>query len=241
MKSIVSICLSLLFSGFANAASVEEDVNRYAQAVDVDNYLHPDAVESLGWAGISDPRLFDSIERRVLEHAQNSNNEDKEIDAVDHYIEALGFSGQSKYAETLNKLLSDRRYQRHAKAALENLPLYGKWNPIISNRATFDPKNSDDVNRVLNMLHSNDFLLKRVGAKCVYFRNKDDVLLDALASEIRANYSSMDSSQIDSIAWMEKALGSAKQEKNRPVFDEVIANGKNLKVVDYAKKALALK
>ena len=43
-----------------------------------------------------------------------------------------------------------------ARDASGELAKFQKWNPIISNRASFDPKLSDDMNRMMNMLKSGD-------------------------------------------------------------------------------------
>jgi hypothetical protein len=238
MKILTAICIALFFSGYAAAASLEEDVNHYVQVFSGDKSRHSDAVESLAWMGISDARVFDVIERRLLGDAQQGRDDRNEKNRVAHYIRALGFSGQPKYAPTINKFLSDKLFERYAKTALLDLPQYQKWNSVISNRASFDPKYSDEINRVMIMLRSDDFQLKKIGAKRIYFKNTDEVLLDALANEIRTNYTKNDRELSDAIAWMVKALGNVKQPKYRPLLEEVAAKATDSKVMDYAKRAL---
>jgi hypothetical protein len=238
MKTFAAIALSLCISGFASAASLEEDTNQYVQSFAVGKSFDVQTVESLAWKGISDPRLFDLIERRILDAASEGYTDKSRKNEVGLYLRALGFSGQPKYRQTLMQFYSDATYGRYAKTALEDLPNYQKWNPIISNRATFDPKNSDEANRILNMLNSDDFELKKIGSKRVYFSNKDDVLLETLVTQIKANYTNTDESRSDSIAWMLKALGSAKQPKYRPLLEEVAVSARDKTIVKHAKKAL---
>lgn len=238
MRILTLALAALFFSCSAAAATMEEDVARYIKIFSGTTSTHNDAVESLAWMGISDTRLFDLIEKRLLEESEAAKNERYTKDRVARYIRALGFSGQTKYTPTLNKYLSDRVYERYAKDALKELPDHQAWNPIISNRAVFDPRYSDDVNRVLNMLRADDLLLKKIGSKRVFFAVQDEVVLDTLASELKANYMRNEPAYSDAIAWMVKALGSTKNPKYRPLLQDVAAKARDSKVADYAKRAL---
>ncbi|TMH45576.1 MAG: hypothetical protein E6H59_06100 [Betaproteobacteria bacterium] len=156
MRIVLALATSLIFSGFAAAASVEDDVQRYIQIFSGEKNLHNDAADTFSWMGLSDTRLFDIVERRLLEDADASRDNRNERNRVARYIRSLGFSGQTKYEPTIKKFLGDVGYNRFAQAALQDLPDYNKWNPIISNRSSFDPKFSDNVNRVANMLQRSD-------------------------------------------------------------------------------------
>src|SRR5438445_12567514 len=192
MRIVLALATSLIFSGFAAAASVEDDVQRYIQIFSGEKKLHNDAADTFSWMGLSDARLFDIVERRLLEDADAAQSDRNEKNRVARYIRSLGFSGQSKYEPTIRKFLASVPYGRFAEAALADLPQYSKWNPVISNRSSFDPKLSDDVNRVAARLPSDDLLLLRLGAKRFYFESKEDVLLELLAQQLRANYARKD-------------------------------------------------
>jgi hypothetical protein len=235
---IVFVVFALLLAGPSAAASLDEDVARYVQTFSGERRLHSEAAESLSWMGISDTRLFDVVQQRLLEDHQAARNDRPEKDRVARYLRALGFSGQPRYVPTLNGFVKDPVYARYARAALEDLPLYQKWNPVISNRATFDPKYSDDVNRVMNMLRYDDFLLKRVGAKRVYFKNQDDDLLELLSQQVKASLRISDSGSSDAIAWMVKALGHARKEKYRALLVEARDSAADPKVRHYASAAV---
>ncbi len=242
MRIVLALATSLIFSGFAAAASVEDDVQRYIQIFSGEKNLHNDAADTFSWMGLSDTRLFDIVERRLLEDADASRDNRNERNRVARYIRSLGFSGQTKYEPTIKKFLGDVGYNRFAQAALQDLPDYNKWNPIISNRSSFDPKFSDNVNRVANMLRSDDLLLQRVGAKRVYFDSKDDILLELLAQKLRGNYARTDlddRERSDSVAWQAKALGSSKNEKYVALLREVAEKAVARHVVTHATEALA--
>ena len=241
MRFVLALVVSLIFSNFAVAVSVEDDVQRYIQIFSGEKNLHSDAADTFSWMGLSDTRLFDIVERRLLEDASASRDNRNERNRVARYIRSLGFSGQTKYEPTIKKFVGDVAYERFARAALEDLPDYNKWNPIISNRSSFDPKFSDNVNRVANMLRSDDLLLQRVGAKRVYFDSKDDILLELLAQKLRANYARTDLNdreRSDSVAWQAKALGSSKNDKYVALLQEVSEKAVAQPVVKHAKEAL---
>ncbi|MBS0309479.1 MAG: hypothetical protein JSS58_11005 [Proteobacteria bacterium] len=238
MRILTLILAAMLLSGSAQAATADEDVARYVTIFNGETGAHNDAVESLAWMGISDTRLYDVIEKRLLDESEAAKNDKYAKDRVARYIRALGFSGQAKYLPTITRYLTDRAYERYAKVAQKELPQYQVWNPIISNRANFDPKNSDEANRVLNMLRADDFALKKIGAKRVYFATQDDAVLEVLAQNLRANYMRNDRVYSDDIAWMVKALGMARNPKYRPLIEEVASKAPDTKVADYAKRAL---
>jgi len=242
MRIVLALATSLIFSNFAAAVSVEDDVQRYIQIFSGQKNLHNDAADTFSWMGLSDTRLFDIVERRLLEDADASRDNRNERNRVARYIRSLGFSGQTKYEPTIRKFLGDAGYDRFARVALQDLPDYNKWNPIISNRSSFDPKLSDNVNRVANMLRSDDLLLQRVGAKRVYFDSKDDMLLELLAQKLRTNYVRTDLNdreRSDSVAWQAKALGSSRNDKYVALLQDVAEKAVARPVVNHAKEALA--
>jgi hypothetical protein len=237
-KILLALCAFSFFLNLAAAATPEEDANRYIQIFNGDKNHHSEAIETLAWMGISDTRVYDILERRVLDEAKAARNDRYEKNRVALYIRALGFSGQEKYAATITPFLGDPVYERYAKLALEDIPVYRQWNSLLSDRSKFDPKYSDDLNRVLIMLKSSDFRLKKIGAKRVYFANKEDVALETLAGELKASYNLRDHQYSDAIAWMVKALGSSMQAKYKPLLKEVAANSWDTKVLGYANEAL---
>ena len=238
MKFIAAIVMALAFAGQAIASSVAEDVARYVQIFSGDTNFHSDAADTFPWMGLSDPALFDIIEKQLLAEYEAARNDRGEKNRVARYIRSLGFSAQPKYVPVISQFRQDKTYERYAKMALQDLPQYQKWNPIISNRASFDPKYSDDTNRIMNMLRSDDLLLKEIAAKRIYYKHQEDELLDMLAKEVRTNYTSTDRRFSDAIAWMLKGVGRSKNPKYIPLLEEVRANAQDQKIRKYAQVAL---
>jgi hypothetical protein len=229
-----------LFSGYAWSATLQEDTERYIATFNGPVDLHSNAADTLPWMGLSDPGLFDILERRILEEKDGASGFGRRDDRnrVARYVRGLGFSGQPKYAQTLRQLVGEREFDRFAKAALEDLPHYEKWNPIISDRATFDPKYSDDVNRVRNMLLTDDLLLARLAAKRVFLASREDELVDRLADALKKNYQrDGDAEAVNSLGWLIKGVSSAKLPRHLPLLQEVARNAPNRSVQRHADDA----
>lgn len=239
MRIAAAVLLSLTFSVQALAASIEEDVQRYIAILNGDKSEHPANVEALGWEGLSDTRLFDVIEQRLLLDYPAPADNKPEKQRIAWYIRALGFSGQAKYLPTINKFLAYRDTAVYSKHALVDMPDYQRWNPVISNRASFDPKMTDYDNRIANMLRSSDFMLKRLGAKRIFYDGRhDDQLLDVLATELRAAYPKADTANGDAVAWMVRALAVSRKERYKPLVAQVLAESTVPTVQTHARRAL---
>ena len=236
MRRLIALLLSL-FAGVAFAATPEEDAQHYLEIFGGDTG-HERAVEELAWKGITDQRVYDLIESRLLADYQGARRDREARGRVARYIRALGFSGQEKYRPTIARFVDDVDYTRYAKTAMGDLGLYSQWNAVISNRATFDPALSDDSNRVMNMLRSSDPLLQKVGAKGVYFREHDPVVVDLLAEKVRERYRVSDPENADTNAWMVKALGKAGREKYFQLLQDVRANAADRGLRNQAESAL---
>ncbi|HXJ08419.1 MAG TPA: hypothetical protein VNH12_02855, partial [Burkholderiales bacterium] len=123
-------CLGAL-CGRAVAATPEEDVQRFVLLFDGPVERHQEAVQALAWMGLSDPRIFDPLEKRILAEAPDARGFNRaDRNRVAHYIRALGFSGNPKYLPTILSFAQDREYERFSRMAVEELPQYQKWNPI---------------------------------------------------------------------------------------------------------------
>lgn len=223
-----------------HAKSLDEEVAHYLEIFKGDNVAaQTEAVESFAWKGVSDTRLFDAIEQRLLREHEAASKHRNEKNRVARYIRALGFSGAPKYRPTLERFAQESSaYARFGQAALADSINYQTWNPIIANRATFDPKYDDDTNKIFNILRADDLSLKRVGAKRVYFGHWDEPLLDLLAADLRKHYVTTEREHADAVAWMAKAIGRSAKEKYRPLLAEVSAKATLPKIRDNAERAL---
>ncbi len=185
--------------------------------------------QRLEWLGISDIRLFDAIEKKVLaEYAQyddNENNDRHGIDYISWLAKALAFSGQKKYTPTLSEVSnnsSSTKIVKYADISIKLLPKYTHWNNIIVNKDNWNSELSKDINRFSSMLTSNEPHLILLASKRIHYqRLHDPRLLNILEKEILSRYKNERSISEDTLTWMTKALAGSGNTNYRKTIDIV--------------------
>lgn len=223
MLRLTALILSLCIAGPAAGRTIEEDVQYYIGMLENPNpRTQATEFEALSGIGLSDPRLFDEVEKRLLADRENVRQNREERARVAWYFRALGFSGEEKYLPTLSRFADDPTYRNYSIAAQRDLPQYTKWNPVISDRSKFDPKLDDDSNRILNMLRSEDHLLQRVGAKRTFLTHKKDPAVVAmLAEKLKASYATAkDDESVETAGWLLNALDRGSDGRH-PLISEI--------------------
>lgn len=226
MLRLAALILSLCIAGPAAGRTIEEDVQYYLKLLDeFSPRVQATEFEALSGVGLSDPRLFDEVEKRMLRDLESVRNDRENRGRVAWYFRALGYSGQEKYAPTLSRFTEDKIYRNYAIAALRDMPQYAKWNPVISDRSKFDPKLTDDANRILNMLRSDDHLLQRVGAKRAFLTHEPEPeVVKMLAQRLAASYKTAKSDEsVETAGWLINALDRG-SEGRHPLLREIAAD-----------------
>lgn len=240
MKYIFALLLTMFMTQATSAATPDEDIAAYIKVIQGDKSQHFTIYESMQWMGLSDPLLFDLIEQKLKAEAPDAAG--SELSRLHRYVRELGWSGQPKYLPTIQQMKSDSAFRRHAAEALIDLPKYQKWNPIISNRASFNPTFSDEVNRVSNMLRADDVELVAIGAKRIYFKLYENAfLVDLLAQKVKLHYMVADDASRDlaqSVAWMVKGMGSSRDPKYAELLVTIARSGTNGTVARHAAKSI---
>lgn len=200
------------------------------------------AAQSLEWAGISSPQLFDLVEAKVLEVLPKATDK-VNINYAAHLTKALAFSGNEKYRPTIEKVIKDaptKKLKKYATIALEQLPTYASWNPLIAPQAWPEFEHPSLNQRLANMLNSGNVELVRMGAKRIHYtHNYQPELLALLNSNIETNYQQqLDALGIDSTAWACRALAGSRVPDYKPTIAKVAAGAKQKKLRGYAKKYL---
>ncbi|NOQ42227.1 MAG: hypothetical protein GQ563_06980 [Desulfuromusa sp.] len=97
-----------------------------------------------------------------------------------------------------------------------------------------------EVTRLLKLLKGDDSASKRNAAKIITRNNyKDPVLYDQVNKELLKGYSSARSKlEVDTMAWLCKALASSKNHKYYETVNTVARKARNRKLKKYAKKSL---
>lgn len=164
------------------------------------------AAESLAYTGHSDQRIFDLIEKQLLDNYK-SLGDSYDKDWASWLAKALGFSGDSKYQATLQLLQNDapdRKLRKYAKVAIGYTAQYREWNPIIMNSEAFDAELSLSLNRYANMLRSDAPELQKLAAKRIFFEGIRQPLIIELVHYRMANPSP--GTDRDTKKWLKKSL-----------------------------------
>ena len=138
------------------------------------------AAEALAYLGHSDPRIFDLVEKQLLDNYR-SLKDDYAIDWASWLAKALGFSGDEKYLPTLQTVASsapDEKLRKYAGIAMSYTAKYMVFNPIIMNLeednsqtaiSSQTPRLPLALVRYRNMLNSDVPELHKLAAKRIFF------------------------------------------------------------------------
>ena len=217
-KATLLISLCAVLTNHAQAAYQEEKEKEIDELIKVFSkpFLMKQhvAAEKLAYLGHSDPRIFDLIEKQLLD-SYLSLSDDYEIDTASWLAKALGFSGNPKYLPTLRKLesvASDEKLRKYAAIAQRYTHKYKSFNPIILN---FDKNDYEETSsyyyhlplsllRYKNMLDSGIPELHKLAAKRIYFEGvTDNRITDLVLFRIENPAPRTDK---DTKKWLKKSL-----------------------------------
>ena len=248
---LIALALALLMSSgsFAQSA-LDAEVERYLSQL---NSSQPDAarkvVDQLTWSGITDPRLFDAMEKMLL--AGDDDGDGDEIDELSWLAKGLALSGDQRYLKTLRDLAANagsKKLRKYCDRSIARLNQFEQWNPHIS--AGLDQAAANELNhlRIMNMLRSEIPELTRQAAKMIFQETRagntppqeqTDASRDLLLAHTDSDSSDMSKVELDAIKWQINVLGAVKdQAPYREALLEIANNSSNKHLAKYAKKRL---
>ena len=195
--------------------------------------------KALEWSGLEDTKIFDQIEKNVLEHYQTAKGRSS-VEWVIWGTKALSFSGNKKYLPTIDQVAdkgNHRRIRAYAVQSHQELLKRIHWNPIINQDIT-GRKGSSEIKRFENMLRSDVPELNRLASKRIVFqRIQNDsltrILLDKLEQVKSRRGSKIES---DSYAWLVKALAVSGCTQHLAVIQNLASEATDKKLRKHAKK-----
>lgn len=200
--------------------------------------LKPLVERRIKWTGITDPRLFDRIDQRLM--SECTRVDFGEGEDCGWMAQALAFSGQEKYRARLDWLRTSTdsgKLVRHLESSLEALPVFARWNPMISAGLEQAPPGGLRKARVMNMLRAADPKLARAGASFVYDEfSRDREVTDLVRDRLLALY--REPAYADVAAWLCKALGQSGNRDYLPVLRQVRDAGTRSSVQRWAESAI---
>ena len=238
------ICILLLTLFGLSVQSAEMTPEQY-----VEIFSSPDTLkkkktsESLAWAGLTDPKIFDLLEQEILASYTSARRKD-DVDYLAWLSKGLGFSGNQKYRETLEKVSTNSKsskLKKYGQSSLGLLKQYQGWNKIIvsgNNSESYPNKKT----RFNNMLTSGDYELIRIAAKRIhtehfYEKNVLDTAIEVIESNISVTGYRLFT---DSMAWLCKAVAGSRDRQYFDRIKNISREAKDSRLRNYAKKYLRI-
>jgi HrpA-like RNA helicase len=227
-----------------DAAWANTTVDEYIQIFETGTAAQQRTVaKDLPYTGINDTRLFDPMEKRLLDVYLTATGKN-EAETAAWLAKGLAYSGLEKYRSTLKLVeqnAGSKKVRKHAAKALSDLDRFIVWNPVINDTSNENPDISEYYNQYANMLRSNIYELKRVGAKKVFYeRITNEYLIGIVKQQIEGNYQviTKDKLQIDTLSWLCKGLAATTLPQYKSTIVKVSEDAASSKVRSNARKYL---
>lgn len=236
-----SFILLVIFLPVHAFTTVDEQIDHYLEILEYDTSYKITTLERLQWSGLTDPRLYDEIEKQVIDRYQEEGLSEQSRDMLSHLIRALGYSGNDKYRgtlDTVSKGALSNRHRKHAKKALLQLEQFISWNRLLVASDYSVEGKSVEVATYMKMLSTNDVMVQRLAARAIFHeRQYDSDLLAMAAEKLEAMYlqDGLPIEAQDTAAWLCKAIGQSGWSEYKELLKKVAANTPYKKVKKHAK------
>lgn len=251
-KNVINILIALFFVSlfFANLLAADnrsDETERFISMLNSGFRIERvKAAKLITRSGLTDQKLFDLIQDKLLAGYQENTGSSKHIDEMSWFCKALASSGNHTYIDTLRKIASTTSSSKLRKYANQSIGLVEKYhidNEIIGNTKNLEKGMSLEAARVKNMLTSDKLYLQKNAAKMLVRREVTDPSLYALVNEELKKRFMMHGAgkeQIDTMSWFCKALGASGNKEYRQTLEEVKKRAPNEKLQNFARKSLIL-
>lgn len=224
------------------------------QSQKVDQYLsmlksgsmktRTDAAKLISRSGLKDPKLFDAVEKNLLQGYSHDQSNRNHMDEMAWYCKALATSGNLSYEGTLRKVsqtTTNRNLQRHSSNSLAQLGVVAQRNQIKEEAAAKGNDLTSKENEMIAMLKSNNPVMMRNAAKTTYRHPfAGNAVYDVMGEKLLSlsSQSAGNRDLTDSLSWMCKALGASGMAKYKGILTKVIETSSNPKLEKYARQSL---
>lgn len=199
------------------------------------------AADTLAFAGVSDPKLYDVAEKRLMQVYSDTSKAGLQVSGW--LIKAISYSGNTKYLGSLQQIVdtsSAKRVRRYAEGGIATLNEYARWNPEISAGLGNLTGRAAERKRVENMLNSQQFDLLRLGAKLAYKNyTHDEGVMNLVEKQLLQYYETTgDKVFVDAMGHLCKALGGSGNPAYRETMEKVANAAAEKKVRKYGARYL---
>jgi len=201
--------------------------------------------ERLTYWAVEEQEIYARINTLLLEQYTLDTKGREHVDYLAWLAKGLAASGDEQYRGTLQEVASGAKQgklRKYASIAVESLDTHKRWNALINKPI---PPGLDlpgfQQRNYYNMLIAPDMELVRIGAKRISFEAiSSPVLAATLSDRILALHESADDPlDVDTLAWLLKALATCGGAEYRDTFTAVADGSGKGKIRKYAKKYAA--
>jgi hypothetical protein len=248
MKKVVAVAglflsLALAGSGFAQIDRTDE-VEALKNGLSSGSSAHRvKTAKLITQAGIVDQALYEQV-AALLKAGYADGTGSDHVDEMSWLCKALAASGDPKYIPLLEEIADKApsfKLTHYAEQSIDLIEEYASRIRILNSTETWDDDLSDEENRLVNMLNSDKIQLKRDAAKTVVRRiSVHEKVYEAVAAELQKMLAEgrTSSQDIDTMAWMCKALAASGDRKYAETLKQVHDGTTSVKLKTYASKAL---
>lgn len=228
---------------FAQPDRSEEVAGLLAGIESVSQSQRVNAAKIIFRSGLQDVALYRSI-ASILKDGYTQPFEKDHADEMAWMCKALAASGDMQYRSLLDEIAKKApsvKIQRYAKQSSALLDQYAQRSKILNATDNWDSDLSAEDNRLISMLQSDDFGLRRDAAKMIVRNvNTDAKVFAATATTLRQMAESIQQKTIyvDTLAWLCKALAASGDAHFIKDLEHLHDTTSNYKLKSYAKKAI---
>jgi len=240
----IVVCLLAGLSGTV-FGDQSQAVHKYLSMLESsDMKTRTDAAKLISRSGLTDPLLFDTIEKKLLQGYTQKQGNQKYMDEMAWYCKALASSGNPVYEETLRKVAqttTNKNLKRHSTNSIDQIQVSAKRNQIMRQPVAKGNNLTSRENEIISMFMSDDPEMMRNAAKMTYRHPFSGNAVYDVIGERLLNLSSQSAGNrnlTDSLSWMCKALGASGMAKYRETLTRVIETSSNPKLEKYARQSL---
>jgi hypothetical protein len=198
-------------------------------------------------SGLGDRRLFDVIEKVLLDYhkKQMSESEDESlVPPMIALIRAMASSGDFRYTPTLQRILDEsksRATRNRSKHVITKISWYSQRNRVMQDMKNHRPERSLQSTRFINLLTHHDLIFRRYAAEEINrLGGADEAVLELMAADLQQGvHEDKGKLHIDVMAWYCRTLGKVAKLEYQDLIDKLIEDKSvHKKVRRHCKKAL---
>lgn len=235
----------LLLSGsvFAQPGRSEEARKLIAGLESASQTQRINTAKVISRSGLTDQALYRKI-ADLLKAGYSRQYEKDHADEMSWLCKALAASGDLQYRELLDEVATKSpslKLQRYARQSSELIDQYAQRSQILNATDAWDAELSAEENRLVSMLKSEDIGLRKDAAKTmVRALGTSEKVFAAAASALSgmSNAPLSAKSDVDTMAWLCKALAASGSDEYIELLEQVQDNTPNQKLRSYADKAI---